>query len=346
MKILVFFLIVILFSSCVKNPTGVSQEMIAENVSGVYVLNEGNFGRGNSEISFYNFNQQKIYNNIFYNTNHKNLGDVGNEIEIRDSLGYIVVNNSHKIEIININSNINIATINIGQNRSPRQMEFLNDSIALVTNLYDNSVLVLNVFQKSILKRIQVGNNPEGIAIFGNKCFVANSGLGNGNTISILDLENFEVRNTLKVGDNPVEIKIDNDGEVYVLCAGKYNSFTDTTDDTWSKIFIVSPTTEKIIDSIFIGDHSFKMVLTNNDNGFACGEKNILQINTLTNKLIGNFFSGKFYSIAYDEINHNLYLSDAKNYIQNGTIKVISILGQFRNSFDVGINPSSFAFKK
>lgn len=336
----------LLLASCVNDPKNVKQDVPIPSPTGVYILNEGNFGRGNSTLSFYDLQSRKLYNDVFYSVNNKYLGDTGNDIEILNHRAYIVVNNSHKIEIVDVRTHRNIGTINVGAGKSPRQIAFLNDSIALVTNLYDNSVFVINVFSKTVLRRIPVGANPEGIAIVGRKAFVANSGLGNGNTLSIINLNTMTVSQTKIVGDNPVEISVDTEGEVYILCVGFYRNMNDPNDDTPSKIIIVNPNTEEIMDSIFIGGHAFKMALTSDGRGFICGSTSVLLLNTQTNRAMGTFLKGTFYTVGVDESSGDVFLADAKNFIQNGTVYVYSSTALFRTKFDVGINPGSFAFTR
>ena len=140
-KIISIIFFSLLLFSCKKDPVSPTIKPPLANAKGVYILNEGLFGSGSSSLSFYDVKKDSVYNDVFFAVNGRNLGDVGNDIKIRGTRAYIVVNNSNKIEIINTSNHQSIGTINIGAGTSPREIVFVNDSIALVTNLYDTSVV-------------------------------------------------------------------------------------------------------------------------------------------------------------------------------------------------------------
>jgi YVTN family beta-propeller protein len=316
------------------------------SAKGVYVLNEGIFGQGNSTLSYYDLDSSTIYSDVFFAVNNKHLGDVGNSITIRGTLGYIVVNNSNKIEIIDITTNINVGTIDIGSGRSPRQIAFLNDSVAFVTNLYDDSVLKLDLKLRVTGTRIPVGPNPEGIAIASGKAFVANSGLGSGKTVSVIDLGTLTVTKTIAVGDNPASVQITSQGMVYILCAGSYGDFANPNDDTPARIFVVDPVAERVVDSLVIGGHAFVMAIGPDGRGYTPATNAVIAFNTRTNTVTGQFLPGSFYSVGVEEVSGDVYVSDPKNYTQPGTVFIYSKSGQLQKQFEAGIIPGSFAFKR
>ncbi len=335
----VFFLL--LFSACKKDPTSPDNTPQTPSATGVYILNEGNFGQNNSSLSYYDIKNKTVANDVFSTVNSRPLGDIANAMVIRNNTGYIVVNNSDKIEIIDTRNHQSLGTINAGAGKNPRRLAFINDSLVLVSNFYDSSVSLINVLQKTIVQRIPVGLNPDGIAVKNNRAYIANSGLGYGNTMSIINLATMMTAQTFHIGDNPVLVQTDSDGEVYILCAGFDNDLSDTP----GKIYVYRPATESVVDSIFIGGHPFAMCISQSGIGYVVSEQKIVKLNTTTNTSIGKFIDGTFYNVGVDETTGEVYCTDAKNFSAPGEVSIYSSTTQFKKKFTVGIIPGAMAFK-
>ena len=95
---IIFILIVLM--SCKKKE---SEQPLPEAGSdeGFFVVNEGNYTWGNASLSFYNYRTGLIENQVFYRVNNIPLGDVALHMQIYKNKGFIVVNNSGKIYVIN-----------------------------------------------------------------------------------------------------------------------------------------------------------------------------------------------------------------------------------------------------
>ena len=178
LRFLPLFILGLLIAGCTSSPTA-PEAGIGTVTKGVYVVNEGNFTRNNATLSLYLPDSNKVYPDIFSAANGRLLGDVANDMVLFNDRGYIVVNNSQKIEVISLLDQKSVGTLVIPGSKSPYKLAILNSAKAYVTNLYDNSLTEFDPMSLQITQeRILVGNNPEGIALANGKLYVCNSGFG------------------------------------------------------------------------------------------------------------------------------------------------------------------------
>ncbi|CUS84923.1 40-residue YVTN family beta-propeller repeat-containing protein [Candidatus Kryptonium thompsonii] len=336
-----FFTISLFLVGCKKSET-ITGEI--PTLKGVYVLNEGNFGRNNSTVSFYIPDSNRVYEDVFSQVNGRELGDTGNDIVISSDgrKVYIVVNNSDKIEVIESKTHRSLATVLLPQ-ASPYKITLLGNK-GYVTNLYRNAVTVIDLTTYSILvDTIKVGNNPTGIYSINGKIYVANSGFGYGKTVSIIDPATNKVRKTINVGDGPDAFAVDQLGRLWVLCYGSYGDWQNPNDDTDGKLFAIDVNSDSVVDSILIGGHPSRLLIVD-DFAYTIKNGNIARINLKTKEKNENFIQGNFYSLGFDPLNKLLYCSDAKDYVQKGEVYIYDLSGKFIKKFQAGIIPSSFVF--
>src|SRR3990170_1259599 len=214
-------LLLVIFSSCSTNPM---EEFgpVPLATQGVYVLNEGAFGAGNSTLTLFVPDSNKVYQDVFRAVNGRNLGDTGSDIVISGTSAFIVMNGSDKIEVMRTPDNRSVRTINLRTGRNPFSIAVLG-SKGYVTNENGASVTVLDIGNFTILRdSIAVGPNPQGIMVTGGKIYVCNSGFGTGRTVSVIDGSIDRVFKTIQVGDGPTIARVTPDGRVWVLCTGSY----------------------------------------------------------------------------------------------------------------------------
>lgn len=145
-----------------------------------------------------------------------------------DSLTIIDLENWTKVEkwclkeSILFNKNINMQNIYLG----PYEMEFDMAGNLYCANIYDNSILKINLEKKEIVDILAVGKYPTCIKYFENKLFVINS---DSNSISIVDAENFTLEENIQVGEKPIDLEIDKkDKKIYI--ANYYGQCIDVID--------------------------------------------------------------------------------------------------------------------
>ena len=162
---------------------------------------------------------------------------------------------------------------------SPRQLAIVNEQKAYVSNLYTNDCSIIDMQSMTVSGNIQVGANPEGIAIANKKLYVANSGFGYGSSVLVVSVNNDQVTDELTVGDNPITLQVDDDnGLVYILCSGSYGDFGDPNDDTPGSLWKIDANSDTIIDSLIIAGHPSRLCLGSNNNGYFIGAGTIVNL--------------------------------------------------------------------
>ncbi|MET4105430.1 DUF5074 domain-containing protein [Hymenobacter sp. UYP22] len=219
------------------NPQPVEQPIVT---STVFVVNEGNFLRSNADISLFSKASGTVTNKaLFSAANGKALGDIAQSMAIQDSLGYIVVNNSNKLEVVSLAKFRSKGTVT--GLKLPRYFAPVSSTKGYVTETvkYDGSngqVSVINLTTNTVTKTIAVGVEPEQLLVAGSRLYVTNSG---GNTVTVINTTTDAVEGTITVGDSPNSLAQDRDGNVWVLSGGKgvYNpNFSLLTKGSLAKI--------------------------------------------------------------------------------------------------------------
>ena len=317
---------------------------------GYFVTNEGNFGTGNGTISFVSENGA-VSNNIFEETNSFSLGDVVQSMEIINEKAYIVVNNSSKIEVANIDSMTHVATIN--GLISPRYILQVSDERAYISDWGIGGIHILDLNTNSIISTISTGQGPEKMLFKDNKAYICNvGGFGLDNTVSVIDTENDVLITNINVGDKPNSIVEDANGNIWVLAGGntEYDANWNVVAETPGELTTINSETYNVDGSIVfeVGDHPKDLII--DDNGitlyFSNGSwsKSVFSFNIYNNMLSTNPIIAKsFYSIGFND--NYIYGTDVKDYVQNGWTYKYNTNGEVVDSSEVGIIPGGYCFR-
>ncbi|MFD2146845.1 YncE family protein [Mucilaginibacter antarcticus] len=209
-----------MLASCRKDKTNPTSETPTAQRAGIYVLNQGGFGKSNSTLTYYDYTTKTLTADIFTAANSNGLGDVGNDIGIYGAKAYIVVNNSNVIFVTNRKTAKTIKQITLNQ---PRNVVFYKAN-AFVTS-YNGTVSVIDTATLTITKTITVGPNPEQMAIASGKLYVANSGGYDptpATTVSVIDLVSLTETKKVTVIANPTSVVADAFDNIYVLSFGNF----------------------------------------------------------------------------------------------------------------------------
>ena len=130
---------------------------------GVFIINEGNFGVGNASIDFYQRDSNRLIKNVFETVNGRPMGDVAQSMTIFKNKGYIVLNGSAKVEVIDAKTFKSEASINGFS--SPRCFLGIDANRAFVADWISNTVKEINLNTQTIAASIAVGEGPEALIL-------------------------------------------------------------------------------------------------------------------------------------------------------------------------------------
>ena len=117
----------------------------------VLVLCEGAFQGNSASVSVYDPSDETLENNAFEAVNGYNPGDVLQSAAVDGETVYLVLNNSAKIEVMDKSSLVADAPIN--GLISPREMVIVSGAKAYVSNLFSNSVQIVDLTSSSVTGR-------------------------------------------------------------------------------------------------------------------------------------------------------------------------------------------------
>jgi len=330
-----------------------------EKPQGVFVINEGNFTYGNGSLSFYDMFTGEVLNDIFYKTNALPLGDVAFSMTIRDSLAYVVVNNSGRIYVMNTSTFQYVGKIT--GLTSPRYIHFISETKAYVSDLYARSIAIINPLTMEVTGAIDVGN-PEGgfhqhsteqMVQYGK--YVYTSCWSFDKQVLVIDSERDEVLDSIEVIKQPNSMVLDKFHNLWVLCDGgfegspygyetpglmKIEAGSDQAKLVYSFESGEKPSELNINvggDTLwFLNQHLYRMPLE----GRAEAKPELI-----IESPYGPGFNGGFYGLELDPSSSEIYISDAVDYVQRGLVYRYAPNGAPLDTIRVGISPTGFCFK-
>lgn len=335
-------------------------------IDGFYLLNEGNMGSNKSTLDYFDETTGIYIKNIYAERNPsvvKELGDVGNDLEIYGSKLYAIINCSHKVEVMRADNATRIAKIDIPNCRYAvgyGNHIYISSYVSPTTanpKAPKGAVYKVDTLSLNIVDRIEVGYQPEEMAISNGKLYVANSGgyraPNYDRTVSVIDLNNFTVTKEIDVAINLHHVKRDARGMIYVTSRGDNANIR-------SRLFVIDPLLDCVVTEVdtqvsdlwIHGDSAYIYSSYIND---LTGDKDIsysiVNLNTLRvvdNSIIKDGTDSNIkmpHGIAVHPITKEIFITDARNYVSSGRIHCYTPDGILKWSQTTGEIPAHITFK-
>jgi YVTN family beta-propeller protein len=341
------------FAACTDDPAPPPPA----GANGFFVVNEGAFGASNASLSFYNRQNQSVTNNIFVATNNRPLGDQAQSMTVWDGKGYVVVQNSQKIEVIDARTFRSQATIT-EDIVSPRYFLGISRVKAYVSDWgadgLTGTIKVIDLAANRVVKTVRVGRGPNRMCLLNNRVYVANSGgFGSDNTISVLDANSDEVLRTITTADNPNSIDSDVNGNLWVTCGGRVvfdaNFQPIEAESTRGAIVRMNADGQEqlrltVARVTFQGPADLQMSKERNRIFYRYLGAVWAQGIADTSLPATPFLNINFYGIAIDPFDGSFIGCRAPNFVSAGTVEIYSAGGQLQRTLSVGIGPTGCAF--
>ncbi|MDO5035725.1 MAG: glutaminyl-peptide cyclotransferase [Porphyromonas sp.] len=330
---------------------GLEEEKFEASGAGLFIANEGNFQYGNATLSYYNPQTKEVEQEVFLRANGMKLGDVAHSMTIHDGKGWVVVNNSHVVFAIDLQTFKEVGRIE--GLPSPRYIHFVSDEKAYVTQLWDNRIFVVNPKRYEVIGQIEVpemalgtGSTEEMVA-YGK--YVYCNCWSYQNRIIKIDTERDVVVDELVVGIQPTSLVMDKYQKLWTLTDGGYEQ---------SPYGYEAPSLFRIDAETFEIEQQFRLKqgeTTSKVRINGAGDR-IFWINddvwsmevTASRVPVRPFLAYRetlFHGLTVDPTNGEVYVADAIDYMQRGKVYRFSAEGELIDDFYVGVIPGAFCWK-
>lgn len=350
-------------------------ELIADGIQtdanpvGMYVVNEGNMGSNKCTLDYLDYVNGYYIRNLYSERNPdvvKELGDVGNDIQIYGSKMYVVVNCSHKVEVLDAKTCVRITQIDIP---NCRYIRFYRGK-AYVTSYVgpvqidpeapQGAVYRVDTASLAVDAKVTVGYQPDELTVLGEYLYVANSGGYRApdydNTVSVVELERFKQVQKIPVGINLHRIRADKYGKLWVSSRGDYKSVSSNLYVLEKRVgyneMVVTDTLNIACSNMSISGDSLFFYSTEWNEYAQSNTISYGIIDIRTKEVVGKSFITDGtekdikipYGIAVHPTTKDIFVTDAKNYVSSGTLYCYDKNGKRKWGVRTGDIPAHMVF--
>lgn len=326
----------LLATGCMDYGPATTEAFATAGKRGLFIACEGNFCYGNATLSFYLPDEKRVENEVFVRANGVNLGDVAQSMCLHNGKGYIVVNNSGII--YEIDPTTFRVTGTITGLTSPRYIHFVDDRKAYITDLYDPHIAVVDLTTLRIVRRIPTNGHrsTEQMAQWGRWLFT--NCWSYDDQILVFDTETDTLIDSIQVGRQPSSLLIDCNDKLWTITDGEELYRIDAATRRTEQIYRLS------------GDSwGAELALNGTRDTLYYLDGSVWRMPVTAERLPATPFipeeEALYYGLAVDPITSEVYVADAVDYVQPGTVYRYTVHGELIDRFRVGITPAAFCFR-
>ncbi len=338
-------------------------------IRGMYLVNEGNMGSNKCSLDYLDYFTGLYARNFYAERNPnvvKELGDVGNDIGIYGSKLYVVVNCSHKVEVLDARSGVRIGQVDIPNcryvrfHRGKAYVSSYVGPVLIDPDAPKGAVFEVDTLTLAVTRKVSVGYQPEEMEIVDDYMYVANSGGYRApdydNTVSVIQMVDFKQVQQIPVGINLHRVKQDRYKKLWVSSRGDYMSVP-------SRLFVmekkrgynrmvVTDTIPVACSNMAVHGDSLYFYATEWNNYTSSNTISYGIIDVRTKEIVSrNFITDGSereitipYGIAVHPETGDIFVTDAKNYVSSGTLFCFDRRGRKKWSVRTGDIPAHMVF--
>lgn len=338
-------------------------------VRGFYLVNEGNMGSNKCTLDYYDY-RTGLYSRNFYAEKNpdviKELGDVGNDIGIYGSKLYVVVNCSHKVEVLDSRSGVRIGQVDIPNcryvrfHRGKAYVSSYVGPVLIAANAPKGAVYEVDTASLAVTRKVSVGYQPEEMEIVDDYMYVANSGgyraPNYDNTVSVIQMIDFKQVQQIPVGINLHRLRKDRYGKLWVTSRGDYQNrpsrlYVMQKKPGFNQMAVTDTIPVACSNMAFFGDNMYYYATEWNNytasNTITYGIIDIRTKRVISNNFITDGTAREItipYGIAVHPETGDIFVTDAKNYVSSGTLYCFTPDGRKKWSVRTGDIPAHITF--
>lgn len=316
--------------------------------NGAFVINEGLFNSGGGDVSWIDFSNGTISNEIFRSVNGFPPGDIPFHAALSGDNIFLTINNSAKVYIIN--DDFEVVKIIEGI-ASPREICAGSGNTMFVSSLYKPYIYVIDAEQGILSDSIYTERPVENLLLHAGKLWATHwsklVSTQTNNALLVIDTTSMQLEDSVIIGVEPNSMGVDVNGFIWVLCSGGFDH-TEV-----AKLVVIDPLSNSIIRNIpfaSLSDYPSAMVMNAaRDSVYFINQHIYKMAVSETSTPTASFIQSSgntFYRLAVNPADNSLWVSDAGDYVHAGQVLHYSSSGNLLQTFNAGVVPGYVVFRE